>query len=100
MKKYYKESITAKDVVKLLNQMLKIDRQCVEKLIENRVPCTRKLAMHPTIQVIGKGDGTYRIGMMGIINGMFGIDDNGMGQIVAYYKSGILINFRTVKKKG
>lgn len=75
-----KKSVTQTDVVKLLNEMLLKDPKCVKKLFEHRVPCNGAISCHPTIQVLilENQDGPL-VGLLGILNGLFGIGDDGFG---------------------
>lgn len=93
----WKESVTVDEVIDLLNDALGDDPDAMQALVETRVPCNQKLADHPTIQV-----GTveplvifntkeseeipqYRVGLLGILNGIFGIGESGSGQIAAEF---------------
>ena len=84
-----KQVISAQDVISLLNEMLRLDRQATTNLINNRVVCNENMAAHPTIQVqpVVKFDfinHSYFVGMMGVLNGLFGVYDNsGYGCIVS-----------------
>ena len=67
------------DLIRYLNMLIVVDRECVEALIEARVPCNKKMAAHPTVQV-GKaseitGDSKAKghlVGLLGILNGYCG----------------------------
>lgn len=74
------KTVSPKDVCRLLNEMLSIDPDCVTDLIEARVLCNDKLAEHESIQVYYKGDRNY-LGILGVINGLFGVREDGMGHI-------------------
>lgn len=74
-------------VIEFLNSLVELDQEAIEKLIEARVFCNEALADHPTVQV-----GTYhsdsklpKVGMLGILNGMFGADTQRWGYICAVY---------------
>lgn len=86
--------VNINDVVNLLNDALKVDPQAVTALINTRVQCNNELADHPTIQV-GLFDGEYRVGLLGILNGIFGIADDGWGPIaVIIGADGIVTGFQ------
>lgn len=76
-----KESVTIKDVVALLNRAAKKDLVAMRSLIETRVPCNKALGDDPTILVTEEGS----VGLLGIINGLFGVDDKGWGTIGATF---------------
>lgn len=75
-----KEKIKISEVVEMLNEMLKIDQEATSDLVKSRVKCNEGLAEHPTIQVSECGN-TYEVGLIGVLNGIFGIDENGFGHI-------------------
>ncbi len=76
------KNITANDVCELLNELLKVDYSCVESLMNYRVKCNIHIANHPTVQVQQfKTDPFPKVGLLGILNGLFGIDADGMGAI-------------------
>lgn len=71
-----KTSITVGEVIAYLNQLLEMDRPAVAALVANRVPCNEALAEHPTCQV-GTQHGGFHVGLLGVVNGLFGIIDAG-----------------------
>jgi hypothetical protein len=83
-----------KEVVRLLNDCLALDRDAVQLLIDNRVPCNGALLDHPTVQCGQSGT----VGMLGILNGLCGTipsgKHEGWGYIAATYDDdGKLISF-------
>ncbi len=84
-----KETISINDMLELLNDMVITDRVAIEQLIESKVSCNEQLANHNTIQVLCKRaedvPDTYRVGMLGILNGLFGISETGFGIIAVNY---------------
>jgi hypothetical protein len=75
--------------VRVLNEAVKADRMAIVNLIDHRVPCNEELAEHPSIQVSCKRPGEKggvigcKVGMLGIINGIFGVDEQDWGFIAA-----------------
>ena len=57
--------------VDLLNDVLERDPKSITKLINMRIDCNEQLASHPTVQV-HKFDDVYRVGVLGLLNGVFG----------------------------
>ena len=81
-----RETIIIDEIVDYLNELFKIDPTAIEHLLDSRVLCNKKLAEHPTCQVArNTTDGRDRVGILGVINGMLGISEKGMGTIVAYF---------------
>lgn len=88
-----KTSITPQDAVDLLNSMVAADQLATHVLVEDRQPCNELLAQHPTVQVSGtkrteNDDIKYEVGLLGVINGLFGVDDTGYGAIEANFDAG------------
>lgn len=96
------KSISAEDAIRVLNEALECDGESVRLLIENRVPCNEKMVEHPSIQC-GKADNEKggEVGMLGIINGIFGTQSNGWGYICAHYDSpgGKIVKFAVTNRE-
>lgn len=78
-----KQSVTQKDMVDLLNSLMVLDADAVTALLGARVRCNTDMANHPTVQVIGpphpclEPGMEYAVGFLGILNGAFGIVEDG-----------------------
>jgi hypothetical protein len=88
------ESVTLAHVIDVLNNAVESDPDAMHALVETRVPCNKSLAEHPTIQVatiedtsIRMGDAEYRVGIVGLLNGLFGVDSNMWGTISANFET-------------
>jgi hypothetical protein len=90
-----KESVTPQDAVDYLNDLLEKDYEAVEKLIFNRVQCNEALANHPTCQVMADQHDKYEVGLLGVLNGLFGVDqdDNGCLVMLVDAQSQRIVNF-------
>ena len=71
-----KEDITLDDFLKILNEIASVDPEAMKNLIEARVPCNDELVNHPEVQV-GAYEGVYKVGILGILNGIFGTYEEG-----------------------
>ena len=93
-----KNNISIQDVCNLLNNMLELDYSCTHELINKRVECNDLITDHPTIQVQAlKGEFT-KVGLLGVLNGLFETV-NGRGPIVMetdYY--GKIISFKQIEQ--
>lgn len=69
-----------KRIVAYLNELIKLDRVAIAALVENRVPCSQSLTDHPTVQVVEQHGG-HSVGLLGILNGLCGVDEFGIGPI-------------------
>lgn len=85
-------SVTVLDALALLNEAVDLDHEAMRALCEGRVPCNEDLARHPTIQVSScqsaksTAKSAYRVGLIGILNGLFGIDpESGFGAIAGIF---------------
>jgi hypothetical protein len=81
-------SITVEHAVEVLNRALKADPVAVQKLFAVRVACAGgkgDLLDDPTVQIRQEEDDTYSVGVLGIINGLFGVDAEQWGYISAVY---------------
>ena len=80
-----KESVTIEDVIALLNDACEKDLDAMDALAKARVACNDALAAHPTIQVGKLGGDEYKVGIIGILNGIFGTADDGYGAIAGTF---------------
>ena len=89
------KSATITNVIDLLNNALKDDPIAISALVNHKVFCNDKLANHPTIQVDGYSEkGKFKVGLLGILNGFFGIDENQRRYISAIIEDdGTVIRF-------
>jgi len=93
-----KENVSLSDVCKLLNELIVLDRNCAESLVSQRVACNDAVADHPTIMV-DDSQGTTSIGLLGVLNGIFGIHENGFGALCVEFDNGKLICFKPTPTK-
>ena len=76
----------------VLNQINELDCTVLPDLIGYRTSCNQALAEHPTVQVglwhenqpFGEANG-YEVGLLGILNGLFGVKEDGYGYIAARF---------------
>jgi hypothetical protein len=77
----------------VLNRALRADRNAIQELFTNRAKCNKVLTDDQTIQV-GIFDNKNMVGVLGLINGIFGIK-NGYGPIVMILNDdGIIDSFQ------
>ena len=92
-----KNSVTIQETIDFLNSALEVDRTAISRLFETRQPCNEQLANHPTIQ-ISQGDYPLTgllVGPLGFLNGLFGVDEKGLGPITMVVKiDGTITEFR------
>lgn len=78
-----------------LNRVHNADPTVLPLLAAYRVPCNDAVADDPSVQVspIPGSDGQCEVGLLGIINGLFGVDAANVGYIAAWYDGGVLSHF-------
>jgi len=92
-------------VVTYLNELVSLDREAIEHLVETRVQCNKDLADHPHVQVSEDEEGNFLVGLLGIVNGLMGVQPEGAnkpgwGYVAASFddKSGKLVGFIRLDK--
>lgn len=70
--------------IEVLNRVHAADPSVLPALIAHRVPCNESVADDPTVQV-GVVDDGFEVGLLGIVNGLFGTDDRTIGWLAAFY---------------
>jgi len=93
-----RQSVTYDDVIEFLNELLEIDAEAVKQLVESRVPCKMLLAEHPTVQVRAQDD-EHWVGLLGILNGLFGTYRDGCGPIAVCYEEFEVVGFTRTRPK-
>ena len=88
------DKISIKETVDYLNDLLKVDPDAINALFSIRVGCNKSLADHPTLQVIGLSKDYFIFGIIGLLNGLFGIDEHGWGHISADCEGSKITRFR------
>ncbi len=101
-----REKVTSEDAILLLNRALKKDPEAMNQLVFSRVVCNHEMAGDPVIQVGKRLEGGYRLGLLGILNGLFGVDGGtGHGFISVRYndagriESFVMTDFEKIKEQ-
>lgn len=87
-----RETISIDDAIDFLNELLEIDRVAVHALVSTRMPCNEEMARHPTVQVAVQNGGFY-VGPLGVLNGLFGSDEDFWGPIQMVFEDDPDSNF-------
>lgn len=76
-----KTEVAISDVVDTLNELLAADPAAAQELIGTRISVnSAELLDHPSI-IFRRGDDRYTMGLIGLINGFFGLHESGFGPI-------------------
>ena len=65
----------------MLNELLYLDYDFIHNLISTRVTCNKAVADHPTVQVQQFDNDKPKAGLLGLLNGLFGVNLAGRGFI-------------------
>lgn len=79
---------TPEECIEVLNRIHAADPTVLPALIAHRVACNKAVADDPTVQVGRYGppqSDIWEVGLLGVINGIFGIREGSQGWIGAYY---------------
>jgi len=91
----------ADNAVKILNEALELEPDVIRRMFYFKFCVGPGLVEHPTIQVL-KADNVrdfdiHTLGVLGLINGLFGIRADGYGRITGIYEDGVLVRFESTK---
>ena len=76
----------AQSLIDFMNELVKLDRDAIHALVETRVICNQELTNHPTVQVSTPANSEISsVGLLGILNGFVGVDDQQWGYIASIY---------------
>lgn len=90
-----KEKVSVDDVCNLLNELLELDPICTHSLLLNRSICNNAVAEHSTIQVQQNARDLFpSVGLIGFLNGLFGVRVDGMGPICVEMDDGKILKFK------
>jgi hypothetical protein len=86
---------TPEEAIEVLNRIHEADPTVMPALIQLRVPCNEAVADDPTVQVYGGTGMEPTVGILGVLNGVFGCrPETTRGYIGAQYApNGELIGF-------
>lgn len=92
--------VSLDEALAVLNRIHAADPRVMPLLLGTRVMCNEALADDPTVQVgcvrrtVDVVPGVWEVGFLGILNGIFGVDETGWGYIAAKFSdAGDLIEF-------
>lgn len=78
------EVVSVKDVVTRLNLLLKKDPDTVQRLVEKKVRASPELVQAPDMPILD-GRGTPKLGVVDLLNAIFGVDLKGYGPVMPCY---------------
>lgn len=78
-------SVTPEHAIRVLNEALARDHEPIRSLFGIRASVSPQLAAHPTIQVRANPGRSDDLGLLGLLNGIFGTRPDGWGYISGVY---------------
>jgi hypothetical protein len=95
-----REDVSIDDAIEYLNELLALDARAMATVIGSRAPCNDALRDHPTALVLATGPAgsNARVGMLGLLNGLFGVRDDGLGEISAVFDKDKLVRFERTRR--
>ncbi len=80
------EPVTVEQAIEVLNRIHEADPTVLPTMIAHRVPCNLTLAHDPTVQV-GVTNIGFEVGLLGVLNGLFGIRPDSSGYVAAMFNA-------------
>lgn len=84
--------VCAIKAVQVLNEILRHEPDVIRELFALKFNVSKEVIDHPTIQFF-ETEGSYKLSVLGLINGLLGIRKDGYGYITAIYDGDKLIEF-------
>jgi len=85
----------ATEVITYLNEVLALDPEAITNLCEQRVFANPELVNHPTTQIGALRDSSPAVGLLGILNGLIGVQPrNQWGYVSAVYEGDKISHFQ------
>ena len=78
-------SVIIEQAIEVLNRLLEADRCAITELLDLRVNCNEELGECLEAQTWKSEEGQYSIRPLGILNALFGVDENGCGRLASQY---------------
>lgn len=69
-----RDEISAQYVVDFLNELVRLDKYALTDMMSERISVNKELKNHPTVLIKELVEGIPEIGLLSIINGMFGLE--------------------------
>lgn len=69
-----RDEVSAQYVVDFLNEILRLDKYALTDMMSEGISVNKELKNHPTVLVIERVEGVPEIGLLSILNGLFGLE--------------------------
>jgi calcineurin-like phosphoesterase len=90
-----RDEISAQFVVDFLNELVRLDKYALTDLMTERVRVSKQFTTHPTVPTKDDQVDGPEIGMLGVINGMFGLEGETQAiEVVIDKHTDVIIEFR------
>jgi len=90
-----RNEISAQYVVDFLNELVRLDKYALTDMMSERISVNKELKNHPTVMFKELVEGVPEIGLLSIINGMFGLEGETQAvEIILDKHTDIITEFR------
>lgn len=90
-----RDEISAQYVVDFLNELVRLDKYALTDMMTERISVNKELMNHPTVLVKELVEGVPEIGLLSIINGMFGLEDETVAiEVIRDKHTDVITEFR------
>lgn len=90
-----RDEISAQYVVDFLNQLLRLDKYALTDMMSERISVNTELKNHPTVQFKELVEGVPEIGLMSVINGMFGLEGETFAiEVIRDERTEVILEFK------
>lgn len=90
-----RDEVSAQFVVDFLNELLRMDKYALTDMMTERISINKELQTHPTLQAKEREKGVQEIGLLAVINGMFGLEGETVAiEVVLDKRTDVILEFK------
>lgn len=90
-----RDEISAQYVVDFLNELLRMDKYALTDMMSERISVNKELKNHPTVMSRELVEGVPEIGLLSVLNGMFGLEGKTVAiEVIFDIRTEVILEFR------
>lgn len=90
-----RDEISAQYVVDFLNELLRMDKYALTDMMSERISVNKELLTHPTVKARELVEGVHEIGLLSVLNGMFGLEGETVAiEVIFDKRTEVILEFR------
>ena len=90
-----RDEISAQYVVDFLNELVRLDKYALTDMMSERISVNRELQNHPTVMPKELVEGVHEVGLLSVINGMFGLEGETQAiEVIFDKRTEVIMEFR------